>query len=387
MKPIEKMVKVGAMAALLPGIVVAGVFAAGLNQDNAVTLSPEFSLESGDYGSGETITTYATSITGEYSFAKKWTVSLTLVPYQYQDETYTDVVLVRGQPVHHADASGGHAHHVDTRRQRSGVVHHLNDGHSLPHPDDRASQQAQPVFQTKPRSEPTSHTEGPSHGDRRKTGAHSSEGSRATAAQSGDINLPSLTPQFQAGSAGAAPASVSSNPVAAEPVEQRVRRHGSTSGVGDTMVDVSYGLVEENDVMPEISLHGGVKLPTADEEKELGTGELDYLVGVGLGRTIDRWYLSGGLDYNILGDPDDYELDNYVSGYASVATEVTEALEVSMQLSAAQAASEFSDNSVDMGIGVDYSLDDLGAVTAGAQMGLTDGSPDYGVRIGYSISF
>lgn len=379
MQLMEKLMQIGAMAALVSGMAVAGVPAAETSQDNTVTLNPEFSLDNGDYGSGETITTYATSITGEYSFAERWTVSVTLVPYQYQNETYTDVVLIRGQPIHHADASGDHAHHVDTRIHSSGDLHHLNKGHSLPHFDQHVSHAGQPKLQP----EPTPHTGKPSQGDRPKTGSHSLKSSRAMAAPSGNIRAS----RAQAGPAtNAAPASVP-KPAQPEPVEQRIRRHGSTSGVGDTMVDVFYELVKENDALPETSLHGGVKLPTADEEKGLGTGELDYLMGFALGRTIDRWYLSGGLDYNIPGDPDDYELDNYVSGYASVATEVTEALEVSIELSAAQAATDFSDTSVDMSLGVTYCLDDSGTVTAGAQMGLTDGSPDYGIRVGYFISF
>jgi hypothetical protein len=170
-------------------------------------------------------------------------------------------------------------------------------------------------------------------------------------------------------------------------VEQEVKRHGSASGIGDAFVNLSYRVLEEDEAMPGVSLHAGIKLPTADEDKGLGTGELDYQMGVGLGKGIGRWFVYGSLDYNILGDPDYYELDNYISGSASVATEVIDNMEVSLQLSAAQAATDVSDDSLALGVGVNYFLEKYGMVSAGLQKGFTDGSPDYSLVVGYSISF
>ncbi len=374
---------------LCSGLVSTGAIAAQY-QGNEFTLSPEFSMDSGDYGGGDTISTYSMSITGEYSFAPRWTVSLTVVPYQYQDETYTDVVLIRGQPVHHADATGGSSHHVDTHVSHPGDVHHADPLPSVPHPDDHVSLPAQPDphVQHPSQPQPAPQVPNPSHPAPHAATASSLGASRPMASQPAAATSGVSQPQASSGTAAASPATSSAQPAAQQQVvEQQVRRHGSESGVGDAFVDVSYALFDENEAMPGVSLHAGVKLPTADEDKGLGTGELDYQVGVGAGKLIDRWYLSGGLDYNILGDPDEYELDNYVSGYASVATEVTDNLEVSMQLSAAQAATDFSDDSLDLGIGTSYYLEKYGTVSAGMQKGLTDGSPDYTFRVGYSISF
>jgi hypothetical protein len=344
-------------------------------------------MDSGDYGSGDTISTYSMSVTGEYSIAPRWTISLTVVPYQYLDESYTDVVLVRGQPVHHADVSGGSSHHVDTRVSYPGDIHHSVHAPEVPRPSDHVTHPSQPV----PHVE---HPPQPSYPTPHVPIGSSLGGIRPMASPPGSTTAPAAAPsgtsQPQAPSgapAATARPAVPSQVSEQQMVEQRVRRHGSASGIGDAFVNVSYALFDENEATPGVSLRAGVKLPTADEDEGLGTGELDYQVGVGVGKEIDRWYLSGGLDYNILGDPDEYELDNYISGYASVATEVANNLEVSMQLSAAQAATDFSDDSVDMGVGASYFLGEYGTVTAGLHKGLTDGSPDYAVSVGYSMSF
>jgi len=170
-------------------------------------------------------------------------------------------------------------------------------------------------------------------------------------------------------------------------VEQRIKRSGSASGIGDCFVNLSYQILEQDEMKPEISFHGGIKLPTADEDKGLGTGEVDYLVGMGLNKEIAGWFVFGGLDYNILGDPDDYELDNYISGYLGGGTSILPMLGMNLQLSYAQAPTDFSDDSLALRFDLNYFLERLGTLTAGFQKGLSDGSPDYSIIAGYSISF
>jgi hypothetical protein len=343
--------RIMSITAIFSGITGACAFADLQSPPNTFTLSPEFSMNSGDYGSGDTIKTYAMSITGAYEFSRKWTVSLTVVPYQHQNETYTDVVLVGGQPVHHTDNGGGHPHHSDTQVHTPGFQN--------------------PAGDYMPNS--------------------SRPGDYVPTTSESNNNLPETSQPADYIPTSNYPASSGADNIyraaAGEAVEQEVKRHGSASGIGDAFVNLSYRLLEENEAMPGVSLHAGVKLPTADENKGLGTGELDYQMGVGLGKGIGRWFLSGGLDYNILGDPEYYDLDNYISGYTSVATQVLDNMEVSLQLSAAQAVTDVSDDSLALGIGMNYFLEKYGMVSAGLQKGLTDGSPDYSLIVGYSISF
>ncbi len=275
-------------------------------EEIGLSIEPEFSFDSGDYGGGDTITTTSFSITGEYDLSDAWTLSLTIVPWLRQDETYTDVVLVAGRPVHHTDSSGLNPHHEGSHIQG-------RHGHYQP---------------SKTTTEVTTAVE-----------------------------------------------------------EQEVIRHGSATGMGDTTIDLSYRLMEEHGAVPEVSLHGGLKIPTADEDKGLGTGKVDYLLGVDVSRGIGPWTLEAGVTYNILGEPDEYELDNYLSGYGEISNALAENLELAVQLSGAQAASDESEGELALGLQLRYDMEELGEFSAGVEKGLADGSPDYSVVIGYSISF
>ncbi|MFH1848173.1 MAG: DUF3187 family protein, partial [Candidatus Omnitrophota bacterium] len=54
------------------------------------------------------------------------------------------------------------------------------------------------------------------------------------------------------------------------------------SGLGDIALCAKYMLVDEGDMghMPRTSIRGAVKFPTADEDKYLGNGGVDYGLGV-----------------------------------------------------------------------------------------------------------
>ncbi len=323
------------------------------------TLEPEFSMDSGDYGGGDVIATYEFSITGEYEITRAWTLSLTIVPYLHQDETYTDVVLVAGKPVHHFDTSGAHPHHRDTH-VHSGHAPGLG-GHDSGHLD----------------SHGTSHHDSynPVHSDVHQQSDHyvQSGGSRNVDAASG------YTPFSGQG--------FESQVVAGKPVEEEVRRHGSATGIGDTLVDLAYRVLEETEITPELSIHTGLKIPTADEDKGLGTGQLDYQAGVEVSKEFSGWSADSGIDYTVLGEPDEYDLENYISGYVEVATMITPTLEFALDFSGAQASSEESDAELALGMEFRYDLQGAGTFSAGLGKGLADGSPDYSMVIGYSISF
>jgi hypothetical protein len=55
------------------------------------------------------------------------------------------------------------------------------------------------------------------------------------------------------------------------------------------LLRVSYVVLEEREVVPEIAPYVKIKFPTADSDRGLGTGEFDETIGVDLSkRLIDR---------------------------------------------------------------------------------------------------
>lgn len=84
------------------------------------------------------------------------------------------------------------------------------------------------------------------------------------------------------------------------------------TGVGDVKVGLKYKLLDDyrNDPVA-VALRGFVKLPTADENKGLGTGKTsfgtDLLLSKSLGRKAD---LHGGLGFQVNSDPDGADIGN-----------------------------------------------------------------------------
>jgi hypothetical protein len=89
---------------------------------------------------------------------------------------------------------------------------------------------------------------------------------------------------------------------------------GSESGLGDSSIGLTYKAVSGADKV-NISFTGRVKFPTGDEDKGLGTGEVDYYAQMDLFRTYGSVTPFGTIGYRWLGDGL-YQLENgwYASG-------------------------------------------------------------------------
>src|SRR4029077_4705287 len=75
------------------------------------------------------------------------------------------------------------------------------------------------------------------------------------------------------------------------------------SGLGDIVLSGFYNLMDERKGGLGLDLGGKIKLPTADETKGLGTGELDYAVQLDFFKPFDATTLFGSIGYRIYGNP------------------------------------------------------------------------------------
>lgn len=73
------------------------------------------------------------------------------------------------------------------------------------------------------------------------------------------------------------------------------------SGVGDLVVSAGYTLVQNSSLLLEMI--GKVKVPTADEDRGLGTGETDYSVQFDAATVVKGVTLFGTLGWKKYGDP------------------------------------------------------------------------------------
>jgi hypothetical protein len=86
------------------------------------------------------------------------------------------------------------------------------------------------------------------------------------------------------------------------------------SGLGDVVASAFYNLRDERSSGWGLDLGLKVKLPTADEEKGLGTGKSDYSVQADLFRPLGGFTLFGSLGYRWYGDPAGIDLRNVPYG-------------------------------------------------------------------------
>ncbi len=372
---------------------------------HGIGITTDLSWDSGDYGGGDTINTYSGTITIDYTVTPRFSLSLSIVPYVYQNETYTDVVLVRGRVVHYKDKYGINPHHKkdvgknnnespsSTDNSGTGTSDVSNNDHDNQGASSTTTQQTSTHHDTDSNTQVDHHEDTHNTHTTSKTDSSTATDSDVTGhdTKSRDSSKTKSTKTdnhmaAQSISNGSGPLNQKTEQ-AGQQKRKRYKRHGSAGGFGDMTLKASYFILDETEFLPQTAIKAGVKFPTADEDDGLGTGEFDYLVGMDLSKEVGRFSLFGGFCYNILGDPDYYDLNNYLSGYAGLSTEVLPNFYTSVEVDAAGPASDESDSELSLGLELGYDFGTPGYLAAGASKGLSDGSPDFSVYMSYSISF
>src|SRR5437899_5793691 len=104
-------------------------------------------------------------------------------------------------------------------------------------------------------------------------------------------------------------------------------RATTESGLGDVLLKASVVVVEERDLIPEITPYLKIKFPTADKDRGLGTGEFDETLGVDMSKNLvgDLYgYLT--LGYTFIGDPRCSELGDSFRCSVGVAFGIVQAV-------------------------------------------------------------
>jgi hypothetical protein len=160
------------------------------------------------------------------------------------------------------------------------------------------------------------------------------------------------------------------------------------SGLGDIIVRGRYFLIEESDMVPLVAITGRVKVPTADADRGLGTGEFDEGAGVELTKSLaDRWlaYLAGG--YNIIGDAPGTNFNNQWWYDVGIGYDVTDNLHMSVFYEEYRALVDTVNNARDLLTLANYAVDDTVHLTGSLLVGLSNGAPNYGLGGGVRFRF
>lgn len=150
------------------------------------------------------------------------------------------------------------------------------------------------------------------------------------------------------------------------------------SGFGDLSVQVSKTTQLDDAGLWELDITSRVKLPTADEESGLSTGEMDYSMSADIIHHIGVWSLFAGGGYRVNGDPDGLDLSNIASASVGAARYTSGGSSWGVAYDFSQAASDGVDDAHELSTWLSFGLTDDVRLQLYGLGGLSSGGPDYG---------
>jgi hypothetical protein len=161
----------------------------------------------------------------------------------------------------------------------------------------------------------------------------------------------------------------------------------SRSGLGDLLLLGEYDALVEAVNRPALVLGGKIKLPTASEDKGMGTGEVDAGITVELGKTIDRLYYYGRLGFTVIGEPSGTDFDNPFLYEGGIGYDVNPDFFLTFSLMGETSIDDDVDNLLELSAIGNYGLPSALNLNGYFSVGLSDGSPDFGIGIGLLQKF
>lgn len=164
------------------------------------------------------------------------------------------------------------------------------------------------------------------------------------------------------------------------------RTDGSKKGLGDTMVTFKYELPNMSSDGPYLDLVLQTKLPTADEDRELGTGKADYSARLDILQPAGRATLFGSLGYRVRGKTDRFPgARNGLYGELGFSLPLSEALQGGVVAGYAQAAWEQNDEVGEITPFLNWRMSEHWTAMSYVVVGVSEGSPD--LATGMQLSF
>ena len=148
-------------------------------------------------------------------------------------------------------------------------------------------------------------------------------------------------------------------------------------GLGDAVVSLSYQIDPVTTAAPFIDLRLNVKIPTADENKSLGTGEADYSLQIDLSQYLADSVVFATVGYNFRGKSDLFQgLQDSAFAQVGMAHPVNERWNIGIFYDFREAASSFTAETHDIVPYFSWQLDANWTFTGLASWGFTDASAD-----------
>lgn len=155
------------------------------------------------------------------------------------------------------------------------------------------------------------------------------------------------------------------------------------SGLGDAVLATTYYAIDGDKDTTGLDLTAKIKLPTADKNAGLGTGEIDYAIQADVYQNMDKVTVTASLGRKFLGSSAALPLNDIFYGSVGGSYRVTDKMSAGVNLDAAQAASASGSSQLELTGSISRKIDKTKKIQAYLLKGFTDGSPD----IGYGVLF
>lgn len=157
------------------------------------------------------------------------------------------------------------------------------------------------------------------------------------------------------------------------------------SGLGDIIAALVYTIdLQDHDIFLDFT--GKLKLPTADEDKGLGTGEADFTFQVDATKMFGSVYIFGGLGRKFVGSSAALPLDDIWLFNIGAGNQITKEFGFGASYDFRQSATSSADPSELTGY-LTYKFTDSVSTMLYTVVGLSNGSPDAGVGLQLSYKF
>lgn len=157
------------------------------------------------------------------------------------------------------------------------------------------------------------------------------------------------------------------------------------SGLGDVWASLKYEMQSFPTDIGYLDLTAKIKIPTADEDDGLGTGETDYTLQADYAKSMGRLTPLLTVAYKIKGDPSGIDLDDVWYLSAGANWRLGSHLNVGASLDFQEASSDGADDALELFAYLSYKVSEVWSLTPYVYFGFTDGSPDEG--LGVSVNY
>ncbi|KAB0669466.1 transporter [Oryzomonas sagensis] len=163
--------------------------------------------------------------------------------------------------------------------------------------------------------------------------------------------------------------------------------NNSHSGLGDIKLKAGYVLYTEEKYVPAIRPNVYVKIPTADKNKFLGTGEFDEGFAVELTKWFGSWFADGEAGYVIQGKSSVIAVKNYLNYYAGAGYQLTERLRPMVLLKGTTPTVNGAASQLEARLRVKYQFAKHTGIDGYLAKGITTASPEYGMGLAVFYEF